>query len=192
MAEWMNLALAAAFDSFAYTETNGVAEAVAGAIQQYRLAAEECRGIGQGVHPTPNAGQGASAGGDSIDLALTRIKSITRFHAVRGSVFSVCVRRMGLQPDTPWRLQHATAARHAEMAIRCLGTAKSYGHAALSVFHRMLRPPSPQAVARAWAPAAELLLRRAIVNLDMAEASVGKIRPAIGVEYNDARRLLHG
>ncbi|KAI5005100.1 hypothetical protein ZWY2020_032343 [Hordeum vulgare] len=175
MEEWRNLALAAAGESLANTMTRhmGVAEAIARAGQQNRLAAEECRGFGQGVHPTPNAGERASAGGDFVDLAIDRIKSISRFHAVRG---------IGL---------HGDEARHAETAMLSLRSAKSHGHAALRVFERMLRPPSPQAVARAWAPAAEQLLRRAINNLDMAAASVGRIRPAIVVEYKYARKLLN-
>ncbi|XP_044972099.1 uncharacterized protein LOC123439456 [Hordeum vulgare subsp. vulgare] len=189
MEEWRNLALAAAGESLANTMTRhmGVAEAIARAGQRYRLAAEECRGFGQGVHPTPNAGERASAGGDFVDLAIDRIKSISRFHAVRGSVFSLCVRRIGLQGIG----LHGDEARHAETAMLSLRSAKSHGHAALRVFERMLRPPSPQAVARAWAPAAEQLLRRAINNLDMAAASVGRIRPAIVVEYKYARKLLN-
>ncbi|KAE8787439.1 BTR2-like protein [Hordeum vulgare] len=133
-------------------------------------------------------------GGDFVDLAIDRIKSISRFHAVRSSVFSLCVRRIGLQGNAlwyMWQFYHADEARHAETAMMSLRSAKSHGHAAVRVFERMLRPPSPQAVARAWAPAAVQLLRRAIKNLAMAEVSVGQIRPAIVVEYNDARRLLH-
>ncbi|XP_044344270.1 uncharacterized protein [Triticum aestivum] len=198
MAEWRNMAAEAAARSFTYiNETNAIAEGIAGARQQYGLAAEDCRGFGPGVHPPPNAGQGASAGGPIIDLAIRRIKRFSRFQAVLGNVFSLCVARIGLQGNAlsrwdRWQLHRADAARHAETALQRLLSARSHGHAAFSVFQAMLRPPSPQAVSHAWAPAAEQLLRRAIDDLAMAEAAVRQMRPAITAQYSDAWMLLHG
>ncbi|KAM3347225.1 hypothetical protein ACQJBY_021284 [Aegilops geniculata] len=198
MEQWRNTAAEASGRSFTYINgTNAVVEAINGASQQYRLAAEDCRRFRPGVHPLPNAGQGASAGGLIIDLAIGRIKRISRFHAVLGIVFSLCAAHMGLQANAPWwwdrwQLHHADPARHAETALQCLHSAKSHGHAALGVFHVMLRPPSPRAVAHAWAPAAEQLLRRAMDDLAMAEAAVERMRPAIVAQYSDAWMLLHG
>uniref|UniRef100_A0A453E4Q6 BTR2-like protein n=2 Tax=Aegilops tauschii subsp. strangulata TaxID=200361 RepID=A0A453E4Q6_AEGTS len=194
-----NMAAEAANGSLTYIgETNAIAEAINnGARQQYGQAAEDCRGFGPGVHPPPNAGQGASAGGDIIDLAIGRVKRISRLHAVLGNVFSLCVARIGLQGHAPWRwdrwqLHHTDAARHAETASQRLLSAKSHGHTADAVFHVMLRPPSPQAVAHAWAPAAEQLLRRAIDDLAVVEAALGQMRTAIAAEYADAMILLQG
>nr|QNN26124.1 BTR2-like-2 protein [Triticum monococcum subsp. aegilopoides] len=198
MAEWRNMAAGAAGGSFTYiNETTAIAGSIIVARLQYGLAAVDCRGFGPGVHPPPNAGQGASAGGHRIDLAIDRIKRFSRLHAVLGNVFSLCVPRIGLQGNAlgrwnSWQLHRAGAARHAETALRRLLSAKSHGHAALSVFQDMLRPPSPQAVTHAWAPAAEQLLRRAIDDLAVAEAAVGQMRPAIVAQYADARMLLHG
>ncbi|KAF7035271.1 hypothetical protein CFC21_046182 [Triticum aestivum] len=198
MEQWRNMAAKASARSFTYiNETNAVVEAINGARQQYRLAAEDCRRFRPGVHPLPNTGQGASAGGLIIDLAIGRIKRISRFHAVLGNVFSLCVAHIGLQANTPcwwdrWQLHRADAARHAETALQWLHSAKSHGHAAVGVFHVMLRPPSPRAVAYAWAPAAEQLLRRANDDLAMAEAAVERMRPAIVAQYSDACMLLHG
>nr|QNL15838.1 BTR2-LO-2 protein [Aegilops longissima subsp. longissima] len=198
MEQWRNTAAKASARSFTYiNETNAVVEAINGARQQYRLAAEDCRGFRPGVHPLPNTGQGASAGGLIIDLAIDRIKRISRFHAVLGNVFSLCVAHIGLQANTPcwwdrWQLHRADAARHAETALQWLHSAKSHGHAAIGVFHVMLRPPSPRAIAYAWAPAAEQLLRRANDDLAMAEAAVERMRPAIVAQYSDACMLLHG
>ncbi|KAF7028151.1 hypothetical protein CFC21_040112 [Triticum aestivum] len=199
MADWWNMAAEAANGSLTYVgETNAIAEAITGARQQYGQATEDCRRFRPGVHPLPNAGQGApSAGGLIIDLAIGRIKRISRFYAVLGTVFSLCVAHIGLQANAPWwwdrwQLHHADAARHAETALQCLHSVKSHGHAALGVFHVMLRPPSPRAVAHAWAPAAEQLLRRAMDDLAMAEAAVERMRPAIVAQYSDAWMLLHG
>ncbi|KAM3347223.1 hypothetical protein ACQJBY_021282 [Aegilops geniculata] len=198
MAEWRNMAAEAAGGSFTYlNETTAIAGSIIGARLQYGLAAEECRGFGPGVQPPPNAGQGASAGGIIIDLAMGRVKRVTRFHAILGNVFSLCVARIGLQGNALWRwnrwqLRHADAARHAETAMQRLLSARSNGHAAFSVFQVMLRPPSPQAVAHAWAPAAEQLLRRAIDDLAGAEAALGQMRQPIVAEYIHAWVLLHG
>ncbi|KAF7028152.1 hypothetical protein CFC21_040115 [Triticum aestivum] len=198
MEQWRNTAAQVSARSITYINgTNAVVEAIIRARQQYRLALVDCRRFRPGVHPLPNAGQGASAGGPIIDLAIGRIKRISRFHAVLGNVFSLCVAHIGLQVNTPWwrdrsQLHHADAARHAETALLCLHSAKSHGHAALGVFHVMLRPPSPRAVAHVWAPAAEQLLRCAIDDLAMAEAAVERMRPAIVAQFFDASMLLHG
>nr|AUT19261.1 BTR2 [Triticum monococcum subsp. aegilopoides]AUT19262.1 BTR2 [Triticum monococcum subsp. aegilopoides]AUT19263.1 BTR2 [Triticum monococcum subsp. aegilopoides]AUT19264.1 BTR2 [Triticum monococcum subsp. aegilopoides]AUT19265.1 BTR2 [Triticum monococcum subsp. aegilopoides] len=198
MEQWRSTAADASSRSFTNINgTNAIVDAITGARQQYRLAAEDCRMFRPGVHPLPNAGQGASAGGDIIDLALGRIKRFSRFHAVLGNVFSLCADHIGLQGNAPlwrdrWQLHHADAARHAETALHCLHSAKSHGHAALGVFHVMLRPPSPRAVAHAWAPAAEQLLRGAMDDLAMAEAAVERMRPAMVAQFFDASMLLHG
>ncbi|KAE8787433.1 BTR2 isoform B2Isof01 [Hordeum vulgare] len=170
MEVWRKTAAEASARSLTYINaTNAVVEAIMAARQRYALASEDCRRFRPGVHPPPNAGQGASAGGDFVELAIDRIKRFSR-----------------------WQLHHADAARHAETALHCLHSAKSHGHAALGVFHVMLRPPSPRALAHAWAPAAEQLLRRVMDDLAMAEAAVERMRPAIVAQFFDASMLLHG
>nr|AKV62167.1 BTR2 isoform B2Isof16 [Hordeum vulgare subsp. spontaneum]AKV62169.1 BTR2 isoform B2Isof16 [Hordeum vulgare subsp. spontaneum] len=202
MEVWRKTAAEASARSLTYINaTNAVVEAIMAARQRYALASEDCRRFRPGVHPPPNAGQGASAGGDFVELAIDRIKRFSRFQAVLGNVFSLCAApaRIGLQVqgNAPWwrhrwQLHHADAARHAETALHCLHSAKSHGHAALGIFHVMLRPPSPRALAHAWAPAAEQLLRRVMDDLAMAEAAVERMRPAIVAQFFDASMLLHG
>nr|AKV61768.1 BTR2 isoform B2Isof23 [Hordeum vulgare subsp. vulgare]AKV62205.1 BTR2 isoform B2Isof23 [Hordeum vulgare subsp. vulgare]AKV62206.1 BTR2 isoform B2Isof23 [Hordeum vulgare subsp. vulgare]AKV62207.1 BTR2 isoform B2Isof23 [Hordeum vulgare subsp. vulgare]AKV62208.1 BTR2 isoform B2Isof23 [Hordeum vulgare subsp. vulgare] len=94
MEVWRKTAAEASARSLTYINaTNAVVEAIMAARQRYALASEDCRRFRPGVHPPPNAGQGASAGGDFVELAIDRIKRFSRFQAVLVPLRCACAHR---------------------------------------------------------------------------------------------------
>ncbi|XP_044335818.1 uncharacterized protein [Triticum aestivum] len=128
---------------------------------------------------------------------MVRIKRASRFHTVLGNIFSLCAAHIGPQGNGPWwrhrwQLHHTDSAGYAETVLHCLHSMESHGHAAISVFHVMLRLASARAVAHAWAPVAERLLHCVINDLAMTKAAVERMRPTIVAQFFDASMVLHG